>query len=169
MVSGRMVFTTVDPQRDRAPPGLGGGEVPVGEAERRSELRVHLDEGLGAVVHERSDAPRLGAGEEVAHHAAGGEDQRVLGVHVFGGGRVGSGHEARLAVGEVERPLAPGHRVHGAGLEQARRSRMVVGRAGPEDAVLPLHLLVGDARVVGDAALRGLAQLGEDRGGAREA
>jgi hypothetical protein len=46
-------------------------------------------------------------------------------------------------------------------LEQPRRPRLLA-RAGPEDAHLPVDLLVGDARVVGDAAAGGFPQLLED-------
>ena len=78
------------------------------------------------------------------------------------GGAIVGDVEARLAVGEIERPGAFRDRVVAAGLEQPRRAR-VIGRrlarlrivavARPEDADLLLDLLVGDAGVVGDAAL----------------
>src|SRR5690606_37645616 len=112
---------------------------------------------------------RLVAREELADNAAGGEDDRVFVVDVFGGRGVFGDVEAGAAVGEVERAGALRDGVPRAGLEQARRARVVDGRAvrrfaraGPEDAVLALDLLVGDARVVDDGALRGHAQLFED-------
>ena len=63
--------------------------------------------------------------------------------------------EAGPAVGMVEPPA----------LKEARRPGVVGVRAGPEDAHLPLDLLVGDAGVVGHAAARHPGELGEDVGG----
>src|SRR5690606_28046530 len=128
-------------------------------------------------LHQRADAARLRAGEELADDPAGGEEERELVARVVDRGPVLGDVEARAPVGEVERSGALRHRVVAARLEEARRTG-VVGRglaglrilrvAGPEDAHLALDLLVRDARVVGDAALAGDPQLLEDRARALE-
>src|SRR5262249_48964387 len=82
---------------------------------------------------------------------------------------------AGLAVGEVERAGSPGDRVPRPQLEQPRRPRMVdrlaarpFRRTRPEHALLRFDLLVADARVIDDAALRRPAQLLEDLPGTGE-
>src|SRR5262245_53768200 len=52
--------------------------------------------------------------------------------------------------------------VEAAALEESRRPRVLGRRTRPEDAHLALDLLVGDAGVVGRAASRKHAELGED-------
>ena len=69
---------------------------------------MHLDPRLGVLLDERADAAGLRAGEELADHAAGGQEERVLGVDVVDRRRDIGDVEARLAVGEVERPGALG-------------------------------------------------------------
>src|SRR5215469_7907118 len=87
----------------RATARLRGGPLPVGDAQLLGEPRVQLDAWLGVLLHQRADPPGLGSGEELADHPAGGEDQRVLGVHFLGGRAVLGNVEARLSVREVER------------------------------------------------------------------
>src|ERR1051326_1616452 len=123
---------------------------------------------LRILIDERPDAPRLRAGEELADHAPGRQDHRVLLVDVLRRRPIRGGVEARLAVGKVERPRALRHRIPRARLEEARRAGMLFARARPADAVLRLDLFVRDAVVVGDAALRRHAQLVEDLARARE-
>src|SRR5262245_52164240 len=151
----------------RAPARLRGGPVPVGDAQLLGEPRMQLDARLGVLLHQRADPPGLGAGEELTHDAAGGEDQRVLRVHILGGRTVLGDVEPRLSVREVEGAGALRDGVPAVTLEQPRRPRVVhglaglriLGVAGPEDPEVLLHLLPGDARVVRHAALAGHAQL----------
>src|SRR5690242_10708222 len=75
--------------------------VAIGDAQLLGEPGVQLDARRGVLLHQRADAPGLRAGEELAHHAAGGEDQRVLGVDVLGGRTVLGDVEPRLSVREV--------------------------------------------------------------------
>ncbi len=49
------------------------------------QLRVNFDARLGILLDQRTDAPRLRAGEELADDAAGGQDHRKLGIDVFRG------------------------------------------------------------------------------------
>ena len=58
--------------------------VAVGDAELLGQPRMHLDARLGILVHQRADAPRLRAGQELADDAAGRQDERILGVDVLG-------------------------------------------------------------------------------------
>src|SRR5262249_39083652 len=69
----------------RAPARLGGGPLSVGDAELLGEPRVQLDARLGVLLHQRADAPGLGAGDGLTDHSAGGADQRVVGVDGIGG------------------------------------------------------------------------------------
>jgi hypothetical protein len=79
--------------------------------------------------------------------------------------------EARSSVGKVERARAFRDRIVAAAFEQARRARVVDRRAGlrifavtgPEDAEPLFDFLVGDARIIGQTAFAGPAQLLEDR------
>ena len=77
-MSGRIVVTTMRLQRDRAAAGFGGGPVAVGDAELLGEPRMHLDARLGVLIDQRADAARLRAGEELADHAAGRQEERIL-------------------------------------------------------------------------------------------
>src|SRR5262249_19599409 len=138
------------------------------DVEVRREARVQLDAGLGVVVEERADAPRLRPGEELAHDPAGREDQGILRVDVLGGRRVLRGKEARLAVGEVESTRTAPDRIPRPLLEEARRAGVAFRRARPEDAALALDSLPGDAGVVGDAARGRAPELVEDLARARE-
>src|SRR5690606_33248588 len=112
--------------------------------------------------------PRLRAGQVLRDHAARCEDDRVLLIHLLGGRRVAGHVEPRLAIREEERAGALRYGVPRARLEQARRAGVVLVVARPEDAELPLDLLVGDAPVVDHAAARGSAQLVEDLARAAE-
>src|SRR5439155_10207086 len=89
--------------------------------------------------------------------AAGREEEGVFRVRCLGGWRVADGMEAGTAAGGGE-----------AAGEEAGRAGVVLGRAGPEDAVLGGDLLVGDAGVVGGSAGAGAAQLFEDGAGVGE-
>ena len=71
---------------DRAAPAFDADEVAVGDAERRRQARMHLAQRLRILIDQRADAARLRAGEVLRHHAAGGQDDRILGVRLFGGG-----------------------------------------------------------------------------------
>src|SRR5262249_50781594 len=129
------------------------------------------DSWLRILVDERSDSPRLRAGQELADDAAGTQKERIVVAHVVNRPSVLGDVEARLPVGKIERPLALRDRIVRTAFEQARRpgvidraSRLgVVAVAWPEDTHLPLDFLVGDAGVISDAALAGAAQLIEDR------
>ena len=46
---------------------------------------MQLDSRLGVLIHERSDAAGLCSRQKMADHAARREDQRILGVGLFGG------------------------------------------------------------------------------------
>ena len=155
-VSGRIVVTTCAAACRRRG-AIRPCPVAVGDAEFFRQARVHFDHRLGVLVHQRSDAPRLRAGEELADHAAGREHDRVVVVHVLGRRRVGGDDEPRLAVGEIETPFSPRDWVPRTFLEQPRRAGVVLARTGPEDAVFALQPLVGDAGVIGDAAGGGAA------------
>ena len=63
-------------QRDGG--AAGGHRDPIAGADAVlfRELRMKLQLGLGVLIHQRPDAARLGAGEILAHHAAGGEVNR---------------------------------------------------------------------------------------------
>ncbi len=119
---------------------------------------MDLQVGVRALLHQEADAPRLRAAQVVEDHTARGEPDGIFGVHHFHGGPVGRGDELRLAV-RVEEPAA---------LEEPRRAGVVLRGAGPEHAHVLLDLLVGDAGVVGGAALGGHSQLVEDVLGAGE-
>src|SRR5207245_2661109 len=82
----------------------------------------------------------------------GGEQHRIVGVDVLSRGAVLHRVEARLAVGIIKLPT----------LEQPWRARMGVIRAGPEDALLLLDFLVGNAVIVTQPAARHASQLSED-------
>ena len=77
---------------------------------------------------DRSDPPGLCAGEKLADHAAGGQEQRVLLADVIHRRAVVGDVEAGLAVGEVKRPGAFGDQVVAARLEQPRRAGVIGGR-----------------------------------------
>src|SRR6185503_13374282 len=94
------------------------------------------------LIDERSDAARLRAGQELADHASGGEDDRVFVIDVLRGRPIRWDVESRLAVGEVERASTLGDRVPRAALEESRRPRMILGRARPENAVPRFDLFV---------------------------
>ena len=112
-VSGRMVRTTIAcsviaPRRvvtvTQSP-----SAIPCCSASRGwiSSLR------LGILIDQRADAPRLRAREILAHHAAGGQVDRELGVHRIAALAPLEAQEMRLAVGVEET----------AAFEQARRAR----------------------------------------------
>ena len=87
-MSGRIVVTTwraacMLPRRDSTVT-----QSPSAMPQLLGQLRVHLDARLGVLVDQRADAPRLGAGQELADDAAGGQDDRILGVDVLGRRRV---------------------------------------------------------------------------------
>ena len=151
-VSGRMVFTT-SARTTSAPRRLSTRtKSPSAMPSSLGEPRVDLAVRLGRLVHQRADAPRLRAGEVVRDHPAGGEDDRVLVVRLLRRRAPLDRLEVRLAVGVAE-PAA---------LVQPRRARVVFGRDTARRRPLRVDLLPGDAGVVGDAALRGHAQLVED-------
>ena len=133
-----------------------GPFVPLNETQASRELRMHFVEQVRTMVHQRSNAARLCAGEEVARHAARGQHQWVFGIGLLNGRGVFDPHVGvRLAIREVKWPLTLRHRVPGILLEQAWCTGMVCGAVRPEHAVLALDLLIGDPVIVGDAALRG--------------
>src|SRR5262249_42491823 len=98
----------------------------------------------------------------LAEQRSGRERERILGVGVLDRRFVGGRMESGLAVREVEGSGSSGDRIPGTRFEETRRAGMVLGRAGPEDAVLPLDALPGDAGIVGDAARGRQPQLVED-------
>src|SRR5690606_26229125 len=97
---------------------------------------------LRAVIHERADAARLIPREKVAHHAARGEDDGIVRVHVLRGRSVGRRIEASLAVRKIEGPAALRDRVPRGGLEETHDAlradlwslRGHLARARPEHA-----------------------------------
>ena len=95
------------PQGELAPARFDRRPVAVGDAEPVRQPRVDLDARLRVLIDQRPDAPRLRAREELADHAPGRQDHRVLGVDVLGRRRVGGDVEAGLAVGEVEAARCP--------------------------------------------------------------
>src|ERR1051325_7288534 len=113
---------------------------------------MDLDTRLPGLIDERSDVPRLRARKKLADHAPGGDDDRILLIDVLCWRPIRGDVESRLAVGEVE-PFV---------FEQPRRAGMIERRTRPEDAVVRFDLLVRDAEVIGDAALRRDAQLVEN-------
>src|SRR5690606_4921448 len=79
---------------------------------------VQLTLRLRRVIDEGPDAPSLIAREEMTHHAARREDDRVVGVDVLRGRLVGGDQEAGSAVGEIEGAVSLRDGVPGARLEE---------------------------------------------------
>src|SRR5262245_54391845 len=151
-------------QRDAAAARFGRRPLPVFDAKSGCELWMHLDPGLRVLFHQRPDASGLRAGQELADHAAGREEHRILGTGIVYRVAVVRDVESCAAIGEIERSRTFGDRVIAAALEQARRACVfgdrlaglrVVAVTGPEHSHVPLDLLVGHARVIGDAAAAG--------------
>ncbi len=119
---------------------------------RRARSGCSSAPGPGSAAVSDLHPPGLVAALVLLHVAAGGQ-------HV----RVAAGPASRP--GRGARPARNAARPSGgreAVGEQPRRARVVLGRARPEDALLGLDPLVGDAGVVGDPAGAGPAQLVED-------
>ena len=64
------------------------------------QLRVHLDARLGVLIHQRPDAPRLRAGQELADHAARGQDERESSSTSSAGGVYGATMKRALPSGK---------------------------------------------------------------------
>jgi hypothetical protein len=93
---------------------------------------------LWTLLDEEAYAPGLVAGKILVDDAPAREYQREFVVWNFGGWSELDGVKFRSAVGVIK-PL----------FEKPRSARVIFRWARPEDTVLPLNLLVGNAVVVG--------------------
>ena len=133
-------------------------QSPVADAVLFGETRMKLEFRLGILLDERADAAGLRAGEVLADDPAGGQVDRKLVVHGVAALAPDQLHEARFAIRVKE----------AAAFEETRRAGVVERRARPEDALLTVDAVVGDAVVVGDAAAGSEPQLFEDLAGLAE-
>src|SRR5687768_1393369 len=113
---------------------------------------MNLQFWIRILIHQRPDAARLRPGKVMAYDASRGEVDGKFRVDRIAALPPRQAHEARLAVG-MEEPAT---------FEEPGRAGMLDGRARPEDTLLPVDPLVGDAVVVGGAALRRQSQFLED-------
>ena len=89
IVSGRIVVTTMRLERACCRAATSAvAQSPSAMPSFSRQPRVHLDARLRILIDQRTDAARLRAGEKLADDAAGGQDDRILLVDVFGRRRV---------------------------------------------------------------------------------
>src|SRR5579884_2484379 len=103
---------------------------------------MYLHPGIGRLLLQKGHAPCLVARQVMIDHAPGGKDKGKLFVWLLGGRNIGDGMETRLPIGEAETLLV-----------KAWCAGMIFARAGPEDTILLINLLVGNAPVIGLRAL----------------
>src|SRR5262249_31329151 len=121
------------------------------------QARVDLHAWLRLRIDQGSHAPGLRAGVVVLLVAPGGEVERVVLVRELRGRAIRHAVKARAARG-MEETLG----------EEARRARVSLVRARPEDALVGPEPLVGEAAVVGLRPGGGAAELLEDLPGRAE-
>src|SRR4051812_9294402 len=107
---------------------------------------------LSVLIDERANPPRLRARQVLRHHAPRRQDDRVISVGLFRRGPPVRRLKVRLTVRVPELPS----------FVQPWRPGVIEGRARPEDPHLAIDALPGNARIVGDAAFGGDAELFED-------
>ncbi len=137
------------PQRAVAAPRFDGHPIALGNAAPRGQQRMNFDAWLRIMIHERTDPPRLLTGKKLTYDPAGREDDRIVGIDLFGRGREARHVEPRLAVGEIKSPFALSDRVPGILFEKPRRAGMLFSRTRPENPVLSLDFFIRDAGVIG--------------------
>src|SRR5689334_7972257 len=104
---------------------------------------MDLDVGLGTLLDQKADAPRLITRKILIDDATARQYQREIFIGHFFRRLVFNRMKLRFAIGMIETFL-----------EQSRRARMIFRRTRPEDAVVLLDLFPRDAVVIGIAAAR---------------
>src|SRR5258708_2995942 len=114
-------------------------------------VRMDLDIRIGTLFDEKSNASRLVAGQVLVDDASARQNQWKLFVRRLLRRLVFDCVKLSFTIRMIEMIF-----------EQARRTRMILRRAGPEDAVVLLYLFPRDAVVIGVAATRSDAHFIED-------
>src|SRR5262249_13896531 len=121
-------------------------------AERGCQVRVDFQKRLRILPHQGANATRLRATQVLRDYPAGGEEYRILGVDVLSRWTILDSVEPRPTISMIECPT----------VEESRCTRMRGLRAWPEDTVLLVDLLIGDAVIVTEPTTRHAAQLAKD-------
>src|SRR5262249_6631844 len=140
--------------------GQGNGPAPAHHthpvaclhAEVGCQVGVEFQQRLGILLYQGADAACLRTAWILRDDPTGGEQHRKVGVDVFSRRAVLHRMEARPAVGMIKPAI----------LEESWHTRMGVIRARPEDALLALNFLVGDAVIVTQPAPRHPPEFTED-------
>src|SRR4029079_19554468 len=151
-------FDDQRPDDYRSTPAFHLDEIPIRDANRRRELRVHFTAGFWCLRDQSANSSGLCSRQIVRDDASGGQDDWIVGVGLLGGGPPVHRLEVRLPVGMAE-PVS---------FVQPRGAGMMFSRTGPEDPVLAIDSLPRDSVIIGDAASRGDSQLVEDLARRRE-
>src|SRR5690606_8181648 len=114
-------------QGARPPAALDRRPLSILNPQQLRQQRVHLRQGLGVLVDQRTYPSCLRSREELADDPDCREDNRVLGVDYLGWWRIRSDVETGFTIRKIERPGPLGYRVPRPGLKQPRRSRVIFG------------------------------------------
>src|SRR6185312_9626491 len=103
-----MVFT-ISTRKAGAAARLRRCPITIHQTYTRGELRMNLDERVGALIHQRTDPAGLRSRQEMADNPPGGQHQRVVSAGFLRWRPIGRYVEMGLAIGEVKRPLSLGY------------------------------------------------------------
>ena len=106
-----------------ASPGCDGDPVLVFDSVFFRQSRMDFDSRFGILIHQRADPPRLCAREVLADDASGRQVNGILVIHRI----------ARLSIFRHLKPCLAVGMEETVAFEQPRSSRMILGRARPED------------------------------------
>src|SRR5437773_7633466 len=113
---------------------------------------MYFTQWFRVLIDERADAACLISAEVLRHHAARGEEYRILRIDVLCGRAVFVPVESGLAVRVVKRPS----------FKEPRCAGMIEGRTRPEHSHVLLDLRVGHAAIVDGRAFRRRGEFTKD-------